>query len=210
MYSVPPTNQGADTGRTKTYVVDVDNPGAPKLAGTRYGFLWLDDDHIVTWGSSGSYIATVSSGATRRFFADSLWIAAVMDRRFLVYYDMRRSSAGWWKVEIEPTTADELLKQRGDVVMPSLRGSARKLSSGPSPYYILTTGVTDAGDMYQFAEEGRLRQISCVRGTETMLPTRFPGLTNSGSVDVSPDGKEILFVTPRLSSRLILLENVFR
>ena len=40
-------------------------------------------------------------------------------------------------------------------------------------------------------------------------PSQFPGLTNV-SVELSPDGKEMVFVTPRLRSRLILLENIFK
>jgi hypothetical protein len=112
-------------------------------------------------------------------------------------------------VEIQPTTADELLKQTGEVIMPVLRGAARKVSSAPGWFSARTTRQTDAGDILQYAGADRLRLISLASRAEKVLPARFPGITNT-SFDISPDGKELVFVTPRLSSRLILLEKVFR
>jgi len=209
MYSVPPTGQGSDTGSARIFVVDVDNPGAPKFVGNHFGTYWLDNDHILAGAGTRSYIVTVSTAVSRRFFSDSLVVRNVIDGRSLTYYDSRRSKAGWWVVSIQPTTVTELLKQTADVIMPNVQGSPRKISSAPDFIQLWTSSPTTAGTILQYAGEDKVRLISPSGRSDEVLPVRFPGLRNR-SFEMSRDGKEVVYVTPRLSSRLVLLENVFK
>jgi len=209
MYSVSPTGQGSDTGSVRIYVVDADNPGAPKFAGNAYGSFWLDDDHILSTDLVRSYIVTVSTAQTRRFFTDSIIVYSMWDGRHIAYLDLHRATAGWWVAEIEPTTASNLVKQAGELIMPVLRGSPKKIDFAPSLRGPWTSRPSVSGSVLQYAGEGKARLLSFARGNEAVLAARFPGLTNA-SLELSPDGKEMVFVTPRLSSRLILLENIFK
>lgn len=209
LYTVPPTGEGADTVKPKIYIVDADNPGVPRFAGDYFGAFWLDNDHVLALDGIRSYVATVSSGATRRFFTDSLSIWGLVDQRTLAYYDSRSASRGWWAIDIQPTSVEALMRQPEEVVMPLLQGSPRKISSAPSFLAAWTSKINDTGGMLQYAGEDKLRFLSFRGGAEKILPARFSGLSNR-SIDQTTDGKEVVFVTPRLSSRLILLENVFR
>ena len=207
-YTVPPTNLGSDTGKPKLFAVDADNPGAPRLVGQFSRTGYLDEDHVVTLDGSRSYISTLSSGETRRFFTDSASVWSLMDGKQLAYYDSRAATRGWWVVDIAPINAAELLRQPGDVVMPTMRGKPRKISSSPGYLARWTTSPSRTWDILQYAGNDQLRMISFSRGTDKLLPARFPGIT-SRSFDISDDGKEVVFVTPRLVSRLVQLENVF-
>ncbi len=210
MYTAPPTQQAADTGAPKLYVVDADNPGAPRLSGKYFGITWWDDDHVLSLDGTRSHINKLSTGETRRFFTDSLSVWSILDGRRLVYYDRRNATRGWWVVDIAPTKPADLMAQSIDnIVMPQTRGAARKISSSPGFLARWTTTMSRSGEVLQFAGDDKVRRISFARGTDNILPARFPGIT-SRSIDLSRDGSTVVFVTPRLSSRLVLLQNVFK
>jgi hypothetical protein len=209
MYSVPPTNQGADTTLFSIYVVDVDHPGPPKLAGQNYGVDWFDEDHILVMSNVRSYIGSLSGEPVRRFFGDSLLVWSVWDGKHLIYFDRHADKRGWWVVETGKLDATELLKQTGDVVMPTLRGAARKVGAPPGPFGSYASRVASSGMMLQYSGPGKVRKIWFTGRNEEIIPAVFPGLTNR-SINISPDGNDVVYVAPRLSARLILVENLFK
>jgi dipeptidyl aminopeptidase/acylaminoacyl peptidase len=211
IYNGPPTNQGADTSTFSTYVVDVDHPGPPKIVGHGFGVEWLDDDHIIIIDniSVRSYVTSLTGGPTRRFFSDSVFVWSVWDDKHLVYFDRHFDKRGWWVVETEKLDATELLKQTGDAVMPAVRGQAKKVGAPPGPLLNYTSRSSSSGFMLQYVGQGKVRKIWFTGRAEEILPAALPGITNR-SINISPDGNEIVYVAPRLSARLILVENLFK
>ena len=208
-YFHPPTGPDASTGIVKSYVVDADNPGAPTLIGDWRGNEWIDNDHFLTIGDRKSYITTISTATNRRFFHDSTEVWHFGGGRVLGYYDWRHGFQGWWAVTIQPTTVADLLKQTSDVIMPVVVGSPRKINSALDYFQRWTSRASADGTILRSAGNEMVRSISFTRGKEELLPARFPGLRGR-SIEISRDGKEVVFTTPRLSSRLILVENVFK
>jgi len=209
LYSVPPTMQGVDTLFFSVYIVDVDNPAPPKRVSSNYGLDWFDNDHILIVNNRRSFIASISGGPTRPFYIDSALVWSIWDHKHLGYFDRRAATRGWWVVETEKLDAAELLKQNGDDVMPTLRGVARKVGAPPGPFNGWTSHSSSAGFVLQYTSPGRVRKIWFTGQKEELLPASFPGLSNR-SIDVALDGKEVVYVAPRLSSRLILVENLFK
>lgn len=207
-FQLSPGSDGTP-GINKTYMVDADNPGAPAFAGDYVGSRWIENAHLLTIDGRRSYITTISTATNRRFFHDSTVVWYFGEGRILGYYDWRHGLQGWWTVTIQPTTAAELLKQTGEVIMPVVLGSPRKISSGPDIFQRWTSRASTDGSILQFAGNESVRMISFTRGREELLPARFPGLRGR-SIEISRDGKDVVFTTPRLSSRLILVENVFK
>ncbi|MDP1675268.1 MAG: protein kinase [Bacteroidota bacterium] len=209
LYNVRPSRLRSDTVQSKIFVVDVENPGTPKFAGYGDEAGWLDSDHILSWSDNRTYIVTVSTSTNRMFLTDSVLVLGFLDGKCIAYYDLHQAKVGWWVADIQPTTVDELMKQQGEIIMPVVRGSARKLSSAPSPYRRWITLPSISGNVVQFAAPDKIRLLSFIGKKEEILQAQFPGLRNGG-FDLSKDGKELVFVAPRLSSRLVLLENVFK
>jgi hypothetical protein len=211
MYNVPPTNQGADTSTFSIYVVEVDHPGPPKFVGHGFGIEWLDEDHIVIIDniSGRSYLASLSGGPTRRFFSDSVFVWSVWDGKHLAYFDRHFDKRGWWIAETEKLDAIELLKQTGDVVTPTVRGHARKIGAPPGPLTNYTSRASSSGFFLQYAGPGKVRKLWLTGRPEEVLPATFPGMRN-GSINIGLDGNDLVYVAPRLSSRLILVENLFK
>jgi eukaryotic-like serine/threonine-protein kinase len=211
MYSLPPTNQGADTSGFSTYVVDVEHPGPPRFVAKNFGVEWFDDEHILTLDNVlvRSSIVSVSGGPSRRFYTDSVFVWSLWDNRHLVYFDRHVDKRGWWVVETEKLDAAELLKQPGEIVTPGVRGSARKIAAPPGPLSNYTSRSSSSGFMLQYAGQGKIRKIWFNGRAEEVLSTTFPGITNR-SINISPDGGDFVYVTPRLSARLIMVENLFK
>jgi hypothetical protein len=209
MYSVPPSNKGADTTLFGIYVVDVEHPGPPKLVGHNYGVDWFDNDHILIVDNARSYIASLSGGPTRPFFSDSVLVWSIWDLHHLGYYDRRVGKQGWWVVETEKLDGAGLLKQTGDPVMPVLRGTARRVSSASNFFNRWTSRSSSDGFVLQYEGQGKVRKIWFTGHNDELLSPTFPGMSNR-SIEVSRDGKDIVYVAPRLSARLILVENLFR
>jgi hypothetical protein len=209
MYTVPPTNRGADTSSFSIYVVDVDHPGPPKLVGQNYGRDWFDSDHLLAIDNVRSYIASLSGGPTRRFFTDSVLVWSVWDFKHLVYFDRHTDKLGWWTIETERLDAAGLLKQTGDLIMPVLRGSAKRVSTSRVPLGSWTSRLSSSGFVVQYAGQNKVRKIWFTGRTEELLPVAFPGMINR-SINISLDGYDLVYVAPRLSSRLILVENLFK
>ncbi len=207
LYTSQPSGLGADTGRPRVFVVDAENPGTPKLAGSQFGWIWLDDDHFISSDGLHSYVNQISTAMTKRFYHDSVKVWSGWGGKYFVLHDRRRSSVGWWTVELAPFKPAEWMAQSGDTVIPAVRGSARKISSNPGPFGRWMTRSTNIGASLQFVEDGQVRLISFVTGQDKVLSARFAGL--EGQFDVSLDGSDIVYLTPRLSSRLVLLEGVF-
>jgi|GEM_PF-705076 len=209
VYTIPATGEGADTGRPKSYVIDVENPGVPKFAGYRFGWVWWDNEHIISVGDANSYINSLSTGQTRRFFLDSVTVWGILNGERLIYYVHQFGNQGWWTVDIQAESGENLMKQTGNVVMPKLKSVPRKVSTASSFLRSWASRVSRYGDMVQFSGDGKVRVISFSGKKEEILPGKFIGISNR-SYDLSSDGKELVYVSPRLSSRLVLLENVFK
>lgn len=208
-YVTFPSGPGSDTLKPQTFIVDAENPGAPRRGGDFVGTIWIDGDHMIASDSRNSYILTLSTGTSRRFMPDSLAVWHFGAGRSIGYYDWRQSALGWWVVDIQTTTVDNLLKQTGEIITPDFRGSPRRISTSPHFLARWTSRTTENGTFLQFLSADKVRSISFSGGKEKDLAARFSGLRNR-SIEPSADGKEVVFVTPRLSSRLVLLENVFK
>jgi len=207
-FSQPATGHGQDTVN-RVLIVDPDNPGPPKRVGEHFQLLWIDDDHILSTEASKSYLISLSKNETRRFFTDSTVVWNNFEGQKLVYFDRRFGSEGWWVVSIAPTSISTLMSQTAGVIMPELRGSPRLILRGANFLQAFTARPSSNGDILQVSSPGKVRVLSSRLGTVRELAATFPGLRNRG-LDLSDDGKEVVFVTPRLSSRLVLLENIFK
>ncbi|HTY36028.1 MAG TPA: protein kinase, partial [Bacteroidota bacterium] len=211
MYTVAPTNQGADTMGFSIYVVDVDHPGPPKFLGHNFGVDWVDDEHVVILDPVRvrSWIVTLADASRREFFSDSTFVWSTWDKKHIVYFDRHLDKRGWWIVETDRFEAGDLLRQTGEIVMPTLKGAPRKISSAPGPLMTYTSHASMAGFILQYAGPGKVRKIWFNAHPDDILSATFSGMVNR-SINISEDGNDLVYVVPRLSARLILVENLFK
>ncbi|HEY4643852.1 MAG TPA: protein kinase [Bacteroidota bacterium] len=208
-YTQPGSGLRSDSVRATIYILDPENPGAPKQVGNYFQIAWIDAGHILSTDGVKSYLNAAATGECRRFFADSTVVWNILDERMLVYFDRRTGRTGWWIAPIHRSSISALMAQPGDVIMPELDGTPRRIIEGKDFFQNFAGRTTRNGDFPMRDAPDKVRIFSPRTGTSKVLAATFPGLRNRG-LSLSEDGTEIVFVTPRLSSRLVLLENVFK
>ena len=197
-------------GNVQAFVVNVANAGTPKVIGIGRVAQWLDNDHIMTAAGVQSFINSVSESKQRKFFRDSTIIWSIINGRRMVFFDWHTSTRGWWIVDIKPTDGDELWKQSGDAVMPSMTGSPKKIDGlSPLSTSVWTSTISSSGKMLQDQGSDAVKIYSFAGNRVTGIVHHYPGLQGN-RIYLSSDGNEVSYVAPRLSSKLVLLQNVFK
>ena len=158
---------------------------------------WVDDKTFISWEITDrpiSWLYSIEGGEPKQFFEDSTYAIPLLGGKYLGYEDFRAGREGLW-ICAAPGTKDPNLP------------SPTKLAS------IFEFGEFDkSGEfLYLVKNAGELRRISIPFGKEEIIPGVFPGLNYSGSwLDISYDGKEIVYTDARANSKLVMIEKVFK
>jgi Tol biopolymer transport system component len=195
IYGGNPLNEPLDS--MKVYLIDAKNPGTPKLVCKGCPIRWVDDKTFVSFddSSQSTWLNSIEGGEAKKFFEDSTWAIPLQAGKYIGYNDWRTGRRGRW------ICAAPGLKDPG---LPS----PRKLP--PARY-----GEFDkSGKFFYYVNNaGELRRISIPSGKEEIIRGIFPGLNptfSHSSFDLSYDGKEIVYTDARVTSKLVMIENLFK
>ena len=196
IFSAYPLAQPSDSSRV--FLIDARNPGAPKLVGKGTPQRWIDEKTFIShdWVAFSDWLNRIDGGQPQKFFEDSTWAIPLQGGKYIVYVDYRSGRQGLW-VSSAPGVKDADL--------PSPRKLPCSLSSGG--------GFDRSGKFYYWVKNaGELRRISIPSGKEEVIHRAFPGLTPLpfSSLDISYDGKEIVYTDARVNSKLVMIENLFK
>jgi hypothetical protein len=133
---------------------------------------------------------TLQGGAPKPFFEDSTLAYSVLGGKRFFYQDGRKGKEGWWLTPTDHQT--DPMK------------SGPKLLFGPE---IIIAGRTQ-NYVYYWDPRGGLWRLNFLTETKERLKGPFPGLGPT-HLSVSSDDKEFLYITLRLTGKLVLIENLF-
>jgi eukaryotic-like serine/threonine-protein kinase len=183
------------TDSSMVYLIDAQNPGTPKLVGKGVPIRWVDEKTFVSFNDStqSTWLNNIEGGEPQKFFEDSTWAIPLQARKYIGYGDRRSGRHGLW-ICAAPGVKD-----------PSL----------PSPRMLPTSDYGEfdkSGKFLYFVKNAsELRRISIPSGKEEIIRGVFPGLNSSLSwLDISYDGKEIVYTDARFNSKLVMIENPFK
>jgi serine/threonine protein kinase len=177
----------------KVFLLDPSNPGNPRLIGKGDPIWWSDDQSISCYHSNASWIMSIEGSGKQKLLADSAFAWIVQNGKYLMKFDQHVGKEGLWILPF------------GDVKDPQLPAPKRLLKAGisstiePTGRYIYYTKTT-----------GELRRMSLPDGRDERLPGSYPGLTPQSNIDVSRDGKEIVYVDARINAKLVMIENLYK
>jgi serine/threonine protein kinase len=177
----------------KVFLLDPSNPGSPRLIGKGDPLWWLDDQSISCYHSNASWIMSIDGSGQQKRFADSAYAFMVQAGKYMLSFDQRVGKEGFW---IAPA-------------------GERKDPQLPAPKKLLKAGVPSTLEpsgryLYYSKTTGELRRISLPEGRDERLSGSYPGLTPQSIIDVSRDGKEIIYVDTRINAKLVMIENLFK
>jgi serine/threonine protein kinase len=180
---------------SKVYLISAENPGTPRLVGRGSPSRWIDDKRFLAW----DFIATcnllygIEGGAPTKFFEDSTAAMPLQGGRYIGYWDMRSGREGFW-VCSAPGAKDSNLP------------SPKRLAG------LLFAEIDKTGTfLYCTENTAELQRISIPSGKKEIIPGTFPGLSVTNSyMDISYDGKEIVYTDARPNCKLIMIEHPFK
>ena len=182
------------TDSSMVYLIDAKNPAIPRMVGKGVPIRWIDEKKFLSFddSSQSTWLNTIN-GEPRKFFDDSTWAIPLQGGKYIGYGDRRSGRQGLWICAASGVKDPEL-------------PSPRMLSS-------VEYGEFDkSGKFFYYVKNaGELRRISIPSGKEEVIRGVFPGINPSLSwLDISYDGKEIVYTDTRFNSKLIMIENLFK
>jgi serine/threonine protein kinase len=177
----------------KVYVLDPTNPGNPRLI-TRGEPIWWIDDHTISFHhSNDSWMLNIDGAGQQKRIADSAYALTIQNGKYLLLFDQHVGKEGLW-------------------IAPAQEGQNPQL---PAPKKLLKAGnpstIEPSGRYIYYTKTfGELRRMSLPEGRDERLPGSYPGLTPQSTIDVSRDGKEIVYVDTRINAKLVMIENPFK
>ncbi len=171
----------------KVYLIEVANPAMPRLIGKGFFVWWLDATNFVVLSFSQSWQTQIGSAERRQVYQDSTLAYPILGGSYILFYDLRSGRDGWWITESSGSGNPRMILSPGF--------SARVAPNGRFLLY-----VKPGGEIWKIALPGGGRQS---------IGRRFPGLFSATFVNLSYDGKELVYVERVRSSRLVMIEGLF-
>ena len=183
----------------KVYLIDAKNPGTRKFVCKGCPFRWVDEKTFIydrfDDTTKSTWLNNIEGGEPRKFFEDSTLAYPLQEGKYIGYADSRAGRQGYW-VSAAPGVKDPGLP-------------------APKRLVLFEYGEFDKSGrfFYYVKNAGELRRTSIPSGKEEIIRGVFPGLNPTfyhSTIDISYDGKDIVYTDARFNSKLVMIEKPFR
>jgi hypothetical protein len=205
----------ADLGQgSEIHVVDAASPGTPKNCGRGVLWGWIGPRAVLAFVSGAPpelYVAAVDDTLRKRCFADSTIAIPLLGGKYFLHADLRDTLDPAFELrENAGPTMEELLRGPGDRVLPTYGAKKR-----PFPLYAFPFGgwnfTNQAASYVGFWKQNtEVWKYHFVTGKEEQLTVRFPEFKSGIRAATNQAGTEVVYAAPRLSAKLVMIEQVFR
>ena len=179
------------------FLIQPINPGPPRLLCKTGFYTWVDSQRIAVSRGMQTLFYSVKGGLPTRFYQDSIYAVPTQNTARLLAYDFRKGREGWWLL-----TADMAGKARGEARR-LLFPSANYLTHLPEADFATPIGRR----FILYAKQGgELWRVWTSTGKEERIGKALDRLA---MLDVSMDGKEILWWREETRTKLALVKNLF-
>jgi len=181
------SREPADSSRV--YLISPFNPSPPRLLCKGRLFGWIDSETIAVSSGAKTLQYSVNGEAAGQSSQDSTFAIPVRDKKRLLFFDFRKGHEGWWSVSI-----DGQGRQKGD---------ARKLA----PSGVNLVAPLDRRFLVYRKQGDEIWRVWTDTGKEERIGKALAA--TAFMIDVSMEGKEILWVKSDNRSKLVLVKNLF-
>ncbi len=206
---------------TRACYIDPENPSQVRFIRTGTDVRWHDASDIIVFDGVRTWFVWIEENEMKQLYEDFTEAIPVLDGEYVFFKDVHKGHEGWWIVSSVPAIQKDSARRALDSMVVAGPGLPPELvDSLPSPpsRIILTPKFLVSSDreitlsrtgrfLLYSANDGVIRKISLPDGREDRLPGSLPG--RDVSMTVSDDDGKIFFIDSHLSSKLVLVENVF-
>lgn len=189
LYSSRLVSEPADSA--KLYIVDVANLGAPRFLAKGQGGRWVSQKKLILHRDRRPYIYDLESETEKPLLVDSTSVMGYKEGRYVLFFDAHRGQDGIWILPAQEA-------EKG-----TIEGAKKFLSTKD----ILLGNVSpDATFILFMQKRGELWKMSVPDGKKERMKSSLPEV----GITINADGKGLLYVDFRLSSKLVLIENMYK
>jgi dipeptidyl aminopeptidase/acylaminoacyl peptidase len=175
---------------SRTYLIEVENPGTPREIGWGLPSQWLDDRTLLTQNASGTWTCSIDGSPSKRFFRDSTYAIPVLRGTYILYTDVIPSrKAGVWIEQVS-----------GSGKSPA---EPRQLITSLSSYQYDPAG----GCVYYMSPQNSLHRVRIPEGKDEVVQGNFPNLRRETSFSLSPDGKSLTYLDSRTIGKMVMIDD---
>jgi serine/threonine protein kinase len=188
--------QGENSPIDSSHVVllDAASLSSPRRIGVGIVLTWTDPNTILVHRNARSWQLDIRTRSERLVYQkDSVYAIPTVGGKFIWLSDYRSGRLGRFIVPVEHTSEGE--------AEPQLLHRYDEL--------VGCTLASDQTRAYVWDDRGSFWKMLLPSGVRVLLARRLPGLTRASSLGDSYDGKEIVYVEQRRSTKLMLVENLF-
>jgi Tol biopolymer transport system component len=204
-----------DSGQTnEVHVIDAANPGTPKNLGKGELWGWLNPN-ILMVAETGSNFRLLLASADGKFrkqcSGDSTAAIPLLGGKYFVYADLHDTTkfTAYLRKGTGPSL-DELLRGPGKIILPSYAGSPVLLPETVNPGNGWNFQNQNVDYIGYWKNPNEPWKYDFVKGKSEPLTVRFTGFIQGTGARTNPAGTELVYAELRLSSKLVMIENLFK
>jgi Tol biopolymer transport system component len=179
----------------RTYIIELSNPNSPKYIAHGFPQGWVDSVRIMVEVNNTVYLTSIIGGKPIQVYDDSTYAYFIQGGKYIVYRDLHigKDRKAQWIVD-------------GTISREEQRKTTRLI-----PWHSPNINLSDDGKtIYGLRGIGEIWRMTLPDGKEKRIPADFPGVKNYWEFSPSWDGKEIIIVNTRYTSRFVIIENLFK
>jgi len=177
---------------SNVYLIAASNPTAPRLLGRGYRIWWINPKTLAVSRQSKNWLLSIDGAPPQKFYEDSTLAYPILEEKYVLFKDYRKGREGWW---IGPVAG---------LNGPST-GPPKKIL--PENFFVT---IAPNGKFLLYLNVSEVRKMSLPDGKEQSFPVHLSEWQFNFGIGVSYDGKEIVYVEPRVRAKLVMIENVFK
>jgi Tol biopolymer transport system component/predicted Ser/Thr protein kinase len=181
---------------SRVYLIDVSNPGTPRLIGKGIVVLWINAEELSAFTPpphAHSTIYSIHKTEPLEVSQDSTAQIPLPDGKHTLFWDMRKGQEGWWLRTVG--TAQSVVPKQ--IV--------------PIEDYNSSLPTASLRYLLSMQANGEMWRISLPDGKRVRLPEIFNHLDPYNlDIRLSYDDKQAVYLKGQLDSRLVLSENLFK
>jgi len=186
---------GSPLDSNMVYIVDTNGGDPPRRMGPGSNVIWTSDTTLSMGLRNSTYLISTLTGRRSMVSLDSTFVFPV-PLGGVVTVDLRSGHQGLWKETAEEAPVED---------RPAAAGRATRRLLAPID---LPVSIGSAYEVIYSTSPGKISRVVYATGRREPIPGTFPDFTVASTGSVGWNRRDIVYLAPGVTSKLVLVENL--